>query len=50
MPCDEKIECQDAADESWLCTQQSVIVYAILGMIFEASGGTNFQQYLIPSF
>ena len=31
VPCDGKVECQDSADESWLCTQQSVIVYVIHG-------------------
>ena len=34
VPCDGKVECQDDADESWLCTEQNIIVYAIFGRLF----------------
>ena len=31
VACNEVIECQDAEDEFWLCTQQTYLVYAVLG-------------------
>ena len=31
VPCDGKVECQGAADESWLCTDQYIIIYVVLG-------------------
>ena len=31
VPCNGHVECEDAADESWICTQQSQLVYAVLG-------------------
>ena len=33
VPCDGKVECQDAADELWLCTDQNYVLYALLGNI-----------------
>ena len=33
VPCDGKIECKDAADESWLCTDQNILIYTVLGKI-----------------
>ena len=33
VPCDGKVECQDAADEWWLCTDQNYVLYALLGNI-----------------
>ena len=29
VPCDGKVECEDAADESWLCTDQNISIYAV---------------------
>ena len=31
VPCNERVECQDAADEFWLCRQQTHLGYAVLG-------------------
>ena len=31
VPCDGRIECEDGADESWLCTDQDTFIYAVLG-------------------
>ena len=31
VPCDGKVECQGATDESWLCTEQNIIIYVVLG-------------------
>ena len=32
VPCDDKVECQDGADEWWLCTDQNYVLYALLGI------------------
>ena len=31
VACNDVIQCQDAEDEFWLCTQQTYLVYAVLG-------------------
>ena len=31
VPCDGRVECQGAADEFWLCRQQTSLGYAVLG-------------------
>ena len=33
VPCDGRVECQDAADESWLCTDQYILIYVVLGKV-----------------
>ena len=33
VPCDGRVEYQNAVDEYWLCTDQYILIYVVLGNI-----------------
>ena len=45
MPCNENVECQGAADEFWLCRQQTHLGYAVVGNNQFSIGNTFLSIY-----
>ena len=33
VPCNGKVECQEDADESWLCTDSKYLLFTLLGFL-----------------